>query len=61
MDDTRINDEMPFMLDRVSRMEQNPEEYRADPAKNEVEANTGQTCHRRERDVTVIFDDGTDR
>jgi len=43
MDDTRVNDEMPFVLDRVSRMEQNPEEYRADPANHEVEANAGQT------------------
>lgn len=37
MDDTGINEEMPFVLDRVSMMEQNSDEYRAEPAKNEVE------------------------
>ncbi|EZA61354.1 Myogenic factor [Ooceraea biroi] len=35
MDDTRVNEEVTFVLDRVSRMEQNSEEYRVEPAKNE--------------------------
>ncbi|XP_014470483.1 PREDICTED: achaete-scute homolog 1 [Dinoponera quadriceps] len=37
MDDTGINEEVPFALDRVtSRMERNSEEYRGEPPKNEV-------------------------
>ncbi|XP_032679315.1 achaete-scute homolog 1 isoform X2 [Odontomachus brunneus] len=38
MDDTRINDEVPFTLNRVTtRMERNSEEYRGEPLKNESE------------------------
>ncbi|RLU14967.1 hypothetical protein DMN91_012854 [Ooceraea biroi] len=44
MDDTRVNEEVTFVLDRVSRMEQNSEEYRVEPAKNEVEANGATTA-----------------
>lgn len=36
MDDTGINEEMSFVLDRVPVMEQNSDEYRAESAKNEV-------------------------
>lgn len=38
MGDIRVNEDVPFVLDRVSAMEQNSEEYRAEPVKNEVEA-----------------------
>lgn len=41
MDDTRVNEEMPFVLDRVPKMEENSEEYRVEPARNEVEAKRG--------------------
>lgn len=36
MGDTRVNEEVPFVLDQVPTMEQNSEEYRAEPPKNEV-------------------------
>ncbi|XP_018316004.1 uncharacterized protein sage isoform X2 [Mycetomoellerius zeteki] len=38
MGDIRVNEDVPFVLDRVSAMEQNSEEYCAEPVKNEVEA-----------------------
>lgn len=37
MDDTGINEEMSFVLDRIPVMEQNSDKYRAESAKNEVE------------------------
>ncbi|XP_018053740.1 PREDICTED: uncharacterized protein LOC108690780 isoform X2 [Atta colombica] len=37
MGDIRVNEDVPFVLDRVSAMEQNSEEYRAEPVKNESE------------------------
>ncbi|XP_020280099.1 uncharacterized protein LOC109852919 [Pseudomyrmex gracilis] len=37
MGDTRVNEEVPFALDRMTGMDQNPEEYRAEPTKNESE------------------------
>jgi len=36
MGDIRVNEDVPFVLDRVSGMEQNSEEYRVEPVKNEV-------------------------
>lgn len=38
MGDIRVNEDVLFVLDRVSGMEQSTEEYRAEPTKNEVEA-----------------------
>ncbi|XP_077281446.1 salivary gland-expressed bHLH isoform X1 [Temnothorax americanus] len=37
MGDIRVNEDVLFVLDRVSGMEQNSEEYHAEPAKNESE------------------------
>ncbi|KAL0122703.1 hypothetical protein PUN28_007415 [Cardiocondyla obscurior] len=37
MGDIRVNEDVLFVLDRVSGMEQNSEEYRAEPVKNESE------------------------
>ncbi|XP_011881672.1 PREDICTED: uncharacterized protein LOC105569649 isoform X2 [Vollenhovia emeryi] len=37
MGDIRVNEDVLFVLDRVPGMEQNSEEYRAEPAKNESE------------------------
>ncbi|KYN37166.1 hypothetical protein ALC56_08957 [Trachymyrmex septentrionalis] len=37
MGDIRVNEDVPFVLDRVSAMEQNSEEYHAEPVKNESE------------------------
>lgn len=39
MGDTRVNEEVPFTLDRMTGMNQNPEDYRAEPTKNEVTEN----------------------
>lgn len=36
MGDTRVNEEVPFTVDRVAGMERNSKEYRAESAKNEV-------------------------
>ncbi|CAL1675043.1 unnamed protein product [Lasius platythorax] len=47
MDDTGINEEMPFVLDRVSMMEQNSDEYRAEPAKNESENESNEEDYTR--------------
>jgi len=44
MGDIRVNEDVPFVLDRVSGMEQNSEEYRVEPVKNEVENNRNDTC-----------------
>lgn len=38
MGDIRVNENVLFVLDRVTGMEENSEEYHAEPAKNEVEA-----------------------
>lgn len=38
MGDIRVNEDVLFVLDRVSGMEQNSEEYRVEPVKNEVKA-----------------------
>lgn len=38
MDDIRVNEDVPFVLDRMSGMEQNLKEYHTEPAKNEGEA-----------------------
>lgn len=38
MDDIGVDEKVPFVLDQVSRMGQNLEEYRAELMKNEVEA-----------------------
>lgn len=37
MNDSRVNEEVPFALDRMTAgMERNSEEYRGEPLKNEV-------------------------
>lgn len=38
MGDIGVNEDVPFVLDRVSGMEQNSKEYHTKPAKNEGEA-----------------------
>ncbi|XP_029662301.1 uncharacterized protein LOC115234984 [Formica exsecta] len=47
MDDTGINEEMSFVLDRVPVMEQNSDEYRAESAKNESENESNEEDYRR--------------
>ncbi|XP_012216671.1 uncharacterized protein sage isoform X2 [Linepithema humile] len=47
MDDTRVKEEVPFLLDPVPRMEQNSEEYRAEPAKNESENESNEEDYAR--------------
>ncbi|XP_029177246.1 uncharacterized protein LOC114945280 isoform X2 [Nylanderia fulva] len=47
MDDSGINEEIPFVLDRVPVMEQNSDEYRAEPAKNESENESNEEDYAR--------------
>ncbi|XP_072755273.1 uncharacterized protein Sage isoform X2 [Anoplolepis gracilipes] len=47
MDDTEINEEMSFVLDRVPAMEQNSDEYHAESAKNESENESNEEDYTR--------------